>query len=387
MNALEPANRPSTMSVSVIIPTFNRADLLRETIEAVLAQTRKPDEILIINDGSEDHTTDIAAAFGDQVSLISKPNSGKADSLNQAIAASTGSHIWIVDDDDLPRAEALAILTKLLAANTGAQIAYGRHIRFSQDTPGGEKTYQETGYWDTRGPEHFLIATLEDFFVHQPAMLVARTLYDQAGPFNTAMIASEDYDMLVRLALHGEAAATDQIIFEQRVHAGVRGQKGHQFAAKDRNAKWIDYDQKIFEAVHANLPLDAYLPKHHADPQSTPSRRQALIQRASIMARKKLWPLAFADLNTISAAPIQTPLTDTERTILRRALLSKYGCDELFDAPDIRTELQNLAAASPLGRALVRGIGRSLLWHFKTDLTGGHIRRATRAIMTYLALR
>ena len=197
---------PGPLSVSVIIPTFNRADLLRETIEAVLAQTRKPDEILIINDGSEDHTIDITAAFGAQVSLISKPNSGKADSLNQAIAASTGSHIWIVDDDDIPRAEALAILTKLLAANTGAQIAYGRHIRFSQDTPGGPKTYQETGYWDTRGPEHFLIATLEDFFVHQPAMLVARALYDRAGPFNTDMIASEDYDMLVRLGLHGEAA-------------------------------------------------------------------------------------------------------------------------------------------------------------------------------------
>jgi GT2 family glycosyltransferase len=381
------ANDPSSMTVSAIIPTFNRADLLGETIRAVLAQTRAPDEVLIIDDGSDDHTTSIVETFGMQVKLISKANSGKADSLNQALAASSGSHIWIVDDDDIPLADGLEMLTTLLAANKGAQIAYGRHIRFSQTSPGAPKTYQETGYWDTRGPDHFLIATLEDFFVHQPAMLVSRALYERAGLFNTQMIASEDYEMLIRLGLHGTAVATDDIIFEQRVHSGIRGQKGHQFSASDRNAKWIAYDQKIFTAVYDELPLEAFLPRGFTDPDNAPAQRQALIQRASIMARKKLWPLAIKDLETISNSPFRRPLDDTERAILRRALLSKYGCSEVFDMPEIVADLRALSASSRLGRALVASIGRSLLWHFRTDLANGKIGRAFHAIRTYFMLR
>ena len=85
----------SAITVSVIIPTFNRADLLRETVQAVLDQTRPPDEILIVDDGSEDHTQKTIASFADAVTVLSKPNSGKADSLNQAIAATSGTHIWI----------------------------------------------------------------------------------------------------------------------------------------------------------------------------------------------------------------------------------------------------------------------------------------------------
>ena len=378
---------PAQVRISVIIPTFNRADLLAETIEAVLAQTRAPDEILVVDDGSSDHTRAILERFGDKVNMISKPNSGKADSLNMAMKASRGSHIWIVDDDDIPRPDGLAILTSVLAANKGAQLVYGRHVRFSQEIAGGAKTYQETGYWDMRGSDYFLIATLEDFFVHQPAMLVARTLYDQVGPFNTEMIASEDYEMLIRLARYGKVAATEQVIFEQRVHSGIRGQKGHQFTAADRNRKWIDYDQKIFRTVHKDLPLDTYLPRGGCAGPSAQTERQARIQRSAIMARKKLWDLALNDLQAIVAGDHHGPLTDTERTILRRALLSKYGCDELFDSPEILSRLQDLASTSAFGRALVRGIGRSLLWHFRTELVAGGLGRARAFMAVYLKLR
>ena len=387
MNNLEEKSLQSALTVSVIIPTFNRADLLRETIQAVLDQTRPPDEVLIVDDGSEDHTQGVIASFADAVTALSKPNSGKADSLNQAIAATSGTHIWIVDDDDLPRPDALAALTLLMSENKGAELAYGRHVRFEQADHNTPKTYQETGYWDTRPPEYFLIATLEDFFVHQPSMLVARSLYNRAGPFNTDMIASEDYDMLIRLAANGQSVSTDQIIFEQRVHAGVRGQKGHQFAAADRNAKWIDYDQRIFKAAYDRLPLVSYLPTGTGDPLSPASARSALIQRASIMARKKLWDHALQDLQAVAGGKHQSALSDAEWKSLRRALLSKYGCDEVLTTPEIKADLKQLAATGPLGRALVRGLGRSLVWHFKTGIMSGKPARAMRYAALFFSLR
>jgi len=374
-------------TVSVIIPTYNRADLLKETIEAVFAQSRAPEEILVVDDGSEDHTSSIVREFGSRIQLLSKPNSGKADSLNQAISASSGSYIWIVDDDDLPRPDALATLTTLLAANPDAELVYGRHIRFENAPSDREKTYQETGYWEHCAPDRFLIVTLEDFFVHQPAMLAARALYDRAGAFNTDMIASEDYEMLIRLAQNGDVAATDKIIFEQRVHAGVRGQKGHQFAAADRNAKWIDYDQRIFRSVHQTLPVEAYLPRGADVPLTPASTRQALIQRACIFARKKLWTLALTDLSTVATGGLQTPLSDAERTMLRRALFSKYGCDEILTDPEIAANLQKIGATGPLGRALSLGIARGLLWHIRTQFTSGKLGMAWRFARLYLKLK
>ena len=378
----------SAITVSVIIPTFNRADLLRETVQAVLDQTRPPDEILIVDDGSDDHTQTVIASFADAVRMLSKPNSGKADSLNQAIAATSGTHIWIVDDDDLPRPDALATLTLLMSENKGAELTYGRHIRFEQADQNNPKTYQETGYWDTRPSEYFLIATMEDFFVHQPAMLVARSLYNRAGPFNTDMIASEDYDMLIRLAAEGQSISTDKIIFEQRVHAGVRGQKGHQFAAADRNAKWIDYDQRIFKAAFDRLPLTAYLPGGGpGEPLSAALTRTAQIQRASIMARKKLWDHALQDLRAVADGEHQSAFNEVERNSLRRALLSKYGCDEVLTTPQIKADLKQLAATGPLGGSLVRGLGRSLVWHFRTEFMAGRPARAMRFAALFLSLR
>lgn len=387
MDSLDHPSGSTKMTVSVIVPTFNRADLLRETLQAVLNQTRMPDEVLVVDDGSDDHTKEVVDTFGDKLTCLSKPNSGKADSLNHAIAATTGSHIWIIDDDDLPCPGALEKLTNILAANPEAELAYGRHIRFQQPTPDAAKTFQETGYWDTRPPEYFLIATLEDFFVHQPAMLATRALYERAGPFNTDMVASEDYEMLIRLASEGDTVATDEIIFEQRVHAGVRGQKGHQFKAADRNAKWIEYDQLIFQAVNKRLPLSAYLPRGAEAPDTPESIRLAQIQRASIMGRKKLWSLALTDLEAVAKGRLQSPLSDTELMVLRRALLSKYGCEELTDDEDTLASLDMLAASTPLGRALVRGIGRSLLWHIKTALSAGRLISAVGYTRLYLKLR
>ena len=73
---------------TVIIPTYNRAHLISETISALLEQTRPVQEILVVNDGSEDDTSKVVAAFGEEVTQIDKENSGKSDSDNQAIGMS-----------------------------------------------------------------------------------------------------------------------------------------------------------------------------------------------------------------------------------------------------------------------------------------------------------
>ena len=86
---------------SVIIPTFNRAGLVREAIASVQAQTFTDFEIVVINDGSTDGTREMLDAIGSPVRAIHQPNSGRGAARNAGIAAATGEYLTFLDDDDL----------------------------------------------------------------------------------------------------------------------------------------------------------------------------------------------------------------------------------------------------------------------------------------------
>ncbi len=78
-------NKPST--VAVIIPTYNRTQFLVQALESVLNQSRPPDEIIVVDDGSTDGTADLLAGYKDRVRYLYKPNGGLPSALNFGLAA------------------------------------------------------------------------------------------------------------------------------------------------------------------------------------------------------------------------------------------------------------------------------------------------------------
>lgn len=365
------------------MPTYNRANLIGESIEAALAQTRPVDELLVINDGSKDDTDDVVARYGDRVRLITKTNGGKATALNLALEEATGDAIWIVDDDDLIRPTAHETLAGLMEADPEAGVAYGRYIRFRIDAETGARAEMETGHWTSAAPEDFLIATMEDFFVHHPGLLVRREVYAKAGLFDVRITRSEDYDMLLRLARNARCVGTDDIVFEQRQHDGVRGPGGGQVAADAVNAKWLSDDRMIFEKVRQDFSLGAFLPGGR-EPQTDLETRRAVLQRGVVMARKKMWEHALQDF--AEAAALSTaPLSQDEVAMLRRATGSKYGVAELLDAQDVVEALLAFKAGSPRARRIVRMIGRGLGWRVRKATRSG--RTGEAAQLTRLILR
>ncbi len=88
-------------SVTVVVPTYNRANYLAATIESILAQTLPPSEILIIDDGSSDDTPDICRAFPAPVRTIMQENRGLSAARNRGIEAATSDWIAFCDSDDL----------------------------------------------------------------------------------------------------------------------------------------------------------------------------------------------------------------------------------------------------------------------------------------------
>jgi glycosyltransferase involved in cell wall biosynthesis len=137
-------------SVSVIIPAFNRADLIGETIASVLAQDLAPLEVLVVNDGSTDATGEVIRSFGPPVREITIANSGQMVALNRGLAEATGEFVAFCDSDDLWRPEHLAAVLAVWQYAPEVTAAYA-NFRIVCDGAWSEGTkFDEapTGFWD-----------------------------------------------------------------------------------------------------------------------------------------------------------------------------------------------------------------------------------------------
>ena len=169
------------------MPTFNRAALLKECLESLLAQSRVPDQIIVVNDGSSDDTEAVARAFGPPVEVHTVENRGKSAALNHGLALCHADYVWICDDDDLAAPDACASLSTALDAAPDARFAYGHYDRF-RDTPAGRQVLPNP-YWPDAIQSDLFLALAERFFVCQFSILVRRSAYAMVGPFRDILFA------------------------------------------------------------------------------------------------------------------------------------------------------------------------------------------------------
>ena len=369
----------SRSKVSVIIPTCDRASLLRESIDAVLADLQPGDELLVVDDGSSDDTVDVLKSYGSALRFVSTPNQGKSAALNLGLAQTENPLVWIVDDDDLILPGARQTLVSLIE-DEGVDISYGRYDRFVE-RPGEARKMLGTGYWADCEPSDVLLATLQDLFIHQPGMMVKRSLYQKVGPFDEALTRSVDYEMVLRWLQQGSVAGTNELLFLQRVHDGLRGRGNSQIS--DRNQAWIDSDKTIFRAVRYSIPLASYA---HSEDISKPSvNRIALLNRAVVYARKKIWAWAIQDF-AIAAELMSEPLTSEERSIIRKAVFSKYGCAELIEDEAIAEILLTRLEGSVAGKQILASLARGLIYHVRLNIQSGNLRAAAQYTLRIMKL-
>ena len=125
--------------VSIILPTYNRAELLPRAVNSVLNQTYQAWELLIWDDGSSDDTEDVIATFKDpRVRAFTEPNHGMSYALNQALKQARGGLIAFLDDDDEWQADKLDRQVSFLRENPEVSLVFGnfRNINHGNNQQG-----------------------------------------------------------------------------------------------------------------------------------------------------------------------------------------------------------------------------------------------------------
>jgi glycosyltransferase involved in cell wall biosynthesis len=207
-------------SIAVVIPTFNRGDLLPKTLDSVFAQTLKPAEVIVVDDGSTDGT----AAYLDGVDVVRVENRaggwGPARARNEGLKRVSSPLIAFLDSDDLLLPTALAQLDEGLAADPAAPFAFGRSLMMTRDRAGWHPTGVMTP--DSRELRHPLQSLFARNYVPSAGTLLRLDAVSRIGGYPTKIKWAEDHYFWIRLAEQADPVFVPAITSIYRVHAGNR---------------------------------------------------------------------------------------------------------------------------------------------------------------------
>ena len=207
-----------TPLVTVVMPTWNRLPLVEEAVRSVVAQTYAHWELIVVDDGSTDGTAERVQALGEsRIRVLRQPHTGNLGALrNCGAAAGSGELIAFLDSDDVWLPRKLELQVRALA-ETQAQWGYARYEMMDAM---GEAIPMAVGKF--RAVSGRIVREVLSYQVTAPltTLIVRRDLFDAAGRFSEDMrlVAREDQDLNLRLALQGDAVAVPDLLARMRDH-------------------------------------------------------------------------------------------------------------------------------------------------------------------------
>lgn len=185
------------MSVSVIIPTFNRRALVREAVASVCVQHDTEFEIVVVDDGSTDDTgAALENEFGARLRIIRTANRGVAAARNLGVASSRGELIAFLDSDDLWLPDKLRTQVRFFREHPEAEICQTEEIWIRNGVRVNPCAHHRKPSGDIFAP------SLRRCLVSPSAVMLRRALFERAGGFDEALPVCEDYDLWLRIARH-----------------------------------------------------------------------------------------------------------------------------------------------------------------------------------------
>lgn len=167
-----------SIKVSVIIPTYNRAEFISDAIESVLNQTFEDYEIIIVDDGSTDNTKQIVQSYTSKVKYYYQEQSGVSSARNYGIKAATGEYIAFLDSDDQFLPQKLEKQVEVLENNPRIGIVYSPHIIWHPESD--EKKVSRTRFLSGFQPRKMLDMCMSGPFT-VPTVMIPKRVFDEVG--------------------------------------------------------------------------------------------------------------------------------------------------------------------------------------------------------------
>lgn len=211
---------------SVIIPVYNRIEKLKNAVDSVLAQSDSDFELIVVDDGSDDGTSDMIDKYGVKIKYIFQKNSGVSSARNRGIAASNSPYITLLDSDDTWHKD------KLL-----------RHREFIKNNPGisihqTEDIWIRNGLRVNPGVKHqkphgrIFMQSLQLCMISPSSVCIKKDIFEKYGMFDEKMKACEDYDLWLRITPFEDVGLIKEKLITR--YAGHEDQLSSSFSAMDR---------------------------------------------------------------------------------------------------------------------------------------------------------
>lgn len=187
------------ISVSVVIPSYNRRAVIGRAIDSVLAQTTQPDEIIVVDDGSTDDSANyLDRHYGDRLNIIQQPNLGVSAARNHGITSSNSNWIALLDSDDEWREDKLQQQLNTVTGDASCVLCHTDEIWIRNGIPLKQmKKHRKSG-------GDIFENCLPLCVISPSSALIKREIFNKTGLFDETLPACEDYDLWLRICAQFE---------------------------------------------------------------------------------------------------------------------------------------------------------------------------------------
>jgi len=333
-----------TISIVVCIPLYNGARFIGAALESVLGQSRMPEEIVVVDDGSTDGGPEIVAGFAKRdprIRLLSKQNGGQSSARNYGVSQSSATHIAFLDQDDWWYPKHLQALERAARYYSGpGKIGWIYSDLDEYDRTGRLYVRRLLQTMGTEHPKRSIYSCLgQNMYVLPSASLITREAFDAVEGFDERLSGYEDDDLFLRMFIAGY---TNVFVPEGLSGWRVHGDSASRSVRMTNSA--MVYADKLFEMFPNDVALRRYFCRDIIAPRFF---RQAL-GSYSLAAETGNKEMMLASLELMD---LVLPRLSARRRILLRAVRPLFGLRVVQDWAGIR-ELRETAYGMMQGARL-----------------------------------
>lgn len=254
-------------SIAAIIPAFNLEGQILRSIASVLAQTSRPEEVIVVDDGSTDATLAAArtAAGGHAfVRVLARPHMGPGAARNAGVAATTSDWVAFLDGDDAWQPSKVKRLRKAIASHPEADMVAHDVVELGLDGSNTERPLHE--HYD---PSRMLFGQLyRGNFLATSALAVKRRIIEEVGGFDSGLPSAQDYDLWLRISRRGRLlfipeALTTYVMRRGSISANYETRRNCMLRIGRRYEAMLGEEEGRFAARLARLRFTAGVEKEH----------------------------------------------------------------------------------------------------------------------------